>query len=136
MKYIFLILSIALTVSVAGQKNEDSKIIIKLDDSSGIYKKVKTALINSEFIVKDIESKDTLKTYSREYKGIHCVAVAVINNNEVNLFGFYGLKKMDYIGFTHSPKGYKKILYFRGSKGWELLMQVAKQVGGNVTFER
>jgi len=119
-----------------GQKSDDSKIVIKINDTSSIYQQVKYSLVNSNFIVKDNGNKDTLETYYQEYEGIYCVAKAIIKGNTIILSGAYGLKKMDDFGYTQAPKGYNRITYFKGSKGWKLLMKVANKINGQITFEK
>ena len=132
---LFIILFPAFTKA---QKAEDTKIIITLNDNVDLYKKVKIALVNTDFIVKDNYNLDTLTTYSREFTSFpgFCVTSAVLRNNTVTISGFYGLKRIDEFGYTQSNKNYQKIIYYRGSKSWELLMQVAEKIGGQITFSK
>src|SRR5262245_2190314 len=102
LRYFFLILILTTSISSFSQKDGDTKIIIKLIDTTEIYNKVKYALVNSEFIVKDNGNKDTLTTYIQEYSGIFCKATAIIENNIVTLSGVYGLKRIDDFGYTNS----------------------------------
>lgn len=118
------------------QKEGNSKIIIKLNDSVGIYNKVKYALVNSEFIVKDNGNKDTLTTYIQEYSGIFCKVTAIIENNTVILSGVYGLKRIDEFGYTGNPKKYQDIIYYKGSQSWKLLRYVASLIGEDVSFSQ
>jgi hypothetical protein len=120
------------------QRDDDSKIIITLPDSIDLYKKVKIAMVNTDFIVKDNYNLDTLTTYSREFTDMpgHCIAIAILKNNTVTLFGFYSLKRIDWFGFTRSSNNFQKIIYFRGSKSWKLLMQIAKEIGSEITFSK
>jgi hypothetical protein len=134
MKSIFTLCILFGAISLFGQKSEDTKIIITISDSTGIYEKVKHSLVNTDFMVKDNGNRDTLITYSREYDGIYCMARAVINGYTITLTGSYGLKKMDDWGYTQSPKSYNRIIYYKGSKGWKLLMQVANRLGGQITY--
>lgn len=64
MRHLFIISILLISTHSFGQKEGNSKIIIKLKDSVGIYNKVKYALVNSEFIVKDNGNEDTLTTYT------------------------------------------------------------------------
>jgi cytoplasmic iron level regulating protein YaaA (DUF328/UPF0246 family) len=118
------------------QKEGNSKIIIKLNDSVGIYNKVKYALVNSEFIVKDNGNKDTLTTYIQEYSGIFCKLTAIIESNTVKLSGVYGLKRIDEFGYTGNPKKYQDIIYYKGSQSWKLLRYVASLIGEDVSFSQ
>lgn len=135
MKLIFFLI-ILCPVLTNAQKVEDTKIIITLNDSIDLYKKVKTALVNLDFIVKDNYNVDTLTTYPREFSSIpgQCRLTAIIKGNTVTMTGVYGLKRIDDFGYTQSPKDYQKIMYYKGSKGWELLKGVAEKINGQITF--
>jgi hypothetical protein len=136
MKIIFALSILFGAVPLFGQKNDDTKIIITINDSTGIYEKVKYSLVNNDFMVKDNGNRDTLTTYSMEYHGIYCMARAIIKDYTVTLTGAYGLKKLDDWGYTQSPKSYNRIIYYKGSKGWKLLMEVANRMGGQLTYSR
>jgi hypothetical protein len=110
------------------QKEGNSRIIIKLSDSAGIYNKVKYALVNSEFIVKDNGNRDTLKTYTQEYSGVFCKITAIIEGSTVILSGVYG--------YTGNPKKYQDIIYYKGSQSWRLLRHVASLIGDEISFSQ
>jgi len=136
MKIIF-VLSILFGVSpLFGQKSDDSKIIITINDSTGIYNKVKYSLVYYDFIVKDNGNRDTLTTYSNEFDGIHCIVRAIIKDNTVTLTGVYGLKRINGWGYTQSPNDYNQIIYYKASESWRLLMKVANRIGGQITFSK
>ena len=137
MKIIFFLL-LASSFSVSAQKTEDTKIKITLSNSIDVYKKVKIALINADFIVKDNYNLDTLTTYSREFTNMagHCVAVAIINENTVTLTAFYSLKRLNFIGLTQSSNDFQKVMYYKSSKSWDVLMQVAEGIGGKIEFSK
>ena len=137
MKFIFL-LFIASPLFISAQKVEDTKIRITLPDTIDIYKKVKIALVNADFIVKENYNLDTLTTYSREFTNMvgHCVIVSILKNNTVTLSGFYSLKRMNFIGLTQSSNDFQKIMYYKSSKSWDLLMQVAEGIGGDIIFNK
>ncbi len=120
------------------QKIDDTKIIITLSDKTDLYKKVKIALVDLDFIVKDNYNIDTLTTYPREFSGIpgHCRITAIIRDNTVTLSGVYGLTKIDDFGYTRSAKEYQRIIYYKGSKGWDILKTVAEKVGGQMAFSK
>ena len=134
MRNVFLLIMLLVWQYSFSQKEEDSKIIIRLSDSTGIYNKVKYALVNSEFIVKDNGNRDTLTTYMQDYSGIFCKATATIERNTVILSGVYGLKRLDEFGYTNNPNKYQDIKYFKGSKGWKILAHVASLVGGEIFY--
>ena len=137
MKLLFILLLLC-PFLVNAQKNDDTKIIVTLNDSIDIYKKVKIALVDLDFIVKDNYNVDTLTTYSREFSNIpgQCRLTAIIKGNTVTLTGVYGLTKIDDFGYTRSAKENQRIIYYKGSKGWELLKTVAERLGGQMTFSK
>lgn len=136
MKYLLLALILIISTRSFSQKEGDTKIIITLSDSVGIYNKVKYALVNSEFIVKDNGNKDTLTTYTQEYSGVFCKATAIIEGNIVTLSGVFGLKRIDQLGYTNNPKKYQPITYFSGSQSWRLIRYVASLIGGEISFSQ
>lgn len=136
MQYLVLISMLLSSICSFSQKEGNSNIIIKLNDSVGIYNKVKYALVNSEFIVKDNGNKDTLTTYIQEYSGIFCKVTAIIESNTVILSGVYGLKRIDEFGYTGNPKKYQDIIYYKGSQSWKLLRYVASLIGEDVSFSQ
>jgi len=94
--------------------------------------------VNADFIVKDNYNLDTLTTYSREFTNMagHCVAVAIINENTVTLTGFYSLKRLNFIGLTQSSNDFQKVMYYKSSKSWEVLMLIAEGIGGRIDFSK
>jgi hypothetical protein len=135
---LFVILLLLCPILAHAQKKEDTKIIVTLNDSTDIYKKVKIVLVDLDFIVKDNYNVDTLTTYSREFSNIPgaCRLSAVIKGNTVTISGIYGLIQIDDFGYTRSAKENKNIIYYKGSKGWELLKTIAEKIGGQITFSR
>lgn len=133
---LLIILSLLCPLLVHSQKNEDTKIIVALNDSIDIYKKVKIALVDLDFIVKENYNADTLTTYSREFSNIPgaCRLTAIIKGTTVTLTGIYGLTKIDDFGYTRSAKETQRIIYYKGSKGWELLKTIAERLGGQMAF--
>ena len=134
---IITILSLAVFTNTYSQKNEDSKIIVTVSDSAELYKRVKIALVNSDFIVKDNYNKDTLTTYPMEMKSIpgYALVTAIITGNTVTFSGAYGLIKINDWGYTVTPKNYQRIIYYKGSKTWKLLKQAADKLGGQITYD-
>lgn len=135
---VLLSLLILFSAGTIAQKAQDSQIIISLSDTIDLYKKVKIAMVNADFIVKDNYNLDTLTTYSRELttQPGHCVAVAILKKNKVIISGFYSLKKMNLFGYTRSSANFEKIHYYKGSNSWNLLMQIAEGIGGEISFSK
>jgi hypothetical protein len=136
LKQLLLIPSLLIASFVFAQRNDDRKIIIAVTDTINIYEKVKYALVNMDFMVKDNGHKDSITTYSRESNGIYCAARAIIEGNIVTLTGVYGLKRIDDWGYTQSPKNYRSIIYYKGSKTWKIPEQVANRIGGEITYDK
>ena len=64
----------------------------------------------------------------------YCVFRAEIKDSLVVLSGVYGMKKLDDWGYTTSPKKYKPIIYYKGSKTWRFLQKVAETIGNKITY--
>lgn len=133
---ILKILALLIFVNSYSKKKDDSKIIMTVTDTAELYKRVKIALVNSDFIVKDNYNKDTLTTYAMEMKTIpgYALVKAIITGNTITFSGVYGLIKINDWGYTVTPKNYQRIIYYKGSKTWKLLKQVAEKVGGQITY--
>jgi hypothetical protein len=120
------------------QDGGSKKIIITFSDSSNLYEKIKIAFAKNDFIIREEGRVDTLTTHLREMKSMpgYCSLIAAINGNTVILSGFYGLKKMNLIGFAKLPKDFKPIIYFSGSKTWRLMMTVAQNIGSDISYSK
>jgi len=127
-----------LITSAFSQKSGDKKIIITLPNDSALYEEAKVALAKHDFSIREDGNKDTITTHLREFRTIpgYCIFSAVINGNTITLSGIYGLKKRNVVGYTTAPKDYKPITYYSGSKGWRLLMSVAEEMRGSISFSK
>jgi|GEM_PF-1793170 len=127
-----------LITSAFSQKSGDKKIIITFPNDSALYEKAKLVLAKHDFSIREDGNKDTITTQLREFRTIpgYCIFNAVINGNTITLSGIYGLKKRNIVGYTTAPKDYKSITYYSGSKGWRLLMSVAEEMGGQISFSK
>jgi len=135
MKYFITLLLLSLTINCFSQNKFDRKIKITLPDSVGIYEKARQALISNEFVVKDNHNKDTLTTYVRECSKLGYAFVrAELVNNTIILSGAYGEKKLNYFGYTITPKGYQDIIYYKGSQSWKLLVKIAEDLHGEISY--
>lgn len=134
-KYVLLSLFSFFSITlIHSQKKEDSKIVITVKDTVDMYEKVRTAFVRSNFLVKDLNIADTIITYPTEFNGLYTTAFAIFNNNTVTLSGRYSLKKVDYFGYNSTSKDSKRIIYYKGSKTWRILMEVAKMIGGDIFY--
>ena len=137
-RLLFIVLLSGLTASGYCQSSGDSKILVTLQDTTGLYDKVRLALIKNDFIVKDDRIKDTLTTYPAELKTMagHAVLRAVVTGFVVELTGIYSLKKLNSFGYTKPGKDSQRIVYYRGSKTWKILEKVAETIGGQLSFAK
>lgn len=137
-KELFTVFLLTIFFSARAQKKFDSRIIITLSDTSGRYEIVKRALVNCDFIVKDNGNKDTLTTYSRNIGSIqgYTIVNAVISGNTVIISGAFGLNKLDYWGYTTFPNAYDRIIYYKGSKTWKTLTDIANRIPGTISYSK
>ena len=62
---------------------------------------------------------------------------AIISGNTVTLSGIYGLNTLDLWGrYVNLPKGYNRVIYYKESKTWRILMDVAIKMQGELTFSK
>jgi len=113
----------------------NTKIIVTVSDTAGLYEKVRLNLVNADFIVKDTRRTDTIITYPRDTQPMgYVTAVASISGNTVTFWGFVGWKKMDALGYTVAPKDFEKIYYYKTGKAWKVLLNQAKALGGSMAY--
>jgi hypothetical protein len=130
-----LIIILLLPVFTFAQSKGDKKIVVTVNYPN-IYEKLKIALVKEDFIVKEDGNTDTVTTYPREFKNIpgYAIAQAEIKGNTIILSGSYGLTRLDDYKYTRTPKNYKPIIYYKGSRGWKLLMQIADKLDGKISY--
>ncbi len=135
MKLFILATSIFFATSLFSQNKADTRILIKIKDTSNTYEKVKYALVNEEFIVKDNGRRDTLTTYAHGFNALFCIVQAALFRDSVVIRGWYGVKRLDDFTVTSGPSNYKPVLYF-GGRGdmWKHLMNVAKRIGDEINY--
>ncbi|MEO6135659.1 MAG: hypothetical protein ABIP35_10930 [Ginsengibacter sp.] len=138
LKSILLFIFYSTPLFSLGQSKGDTKIIVSLNDTTGVYDKVKLTLIKNNFIVKEDKNKDTLSTYPSELQTLPGTAVvwAVINEHHIELSGIYSLKKLNYFGMTKPGKNSNQIMFYRGSKTWKVLERIAGMLGGQIAFSK
>ena len=135
MKYFLLFLCSICFVFAYSQKTYNSKINVTPNDTVDPRKQVKTAFIKNNFVVTDLDS-DTISTYPKEVKGIsgYTFAIAIIKSNKVTFSGFYGVKKVNFLGVTIDSNEHKKIIKYNGSKTWPLLENIARTINGEISY--
>lgn len=120
------------------QTFEDSRVIVTLSDSTDLYKKVKIALVNNNFVVMDNYNIDTLTTYPRSMENVqgYIMLKAIIRGNMVEFSGAFGLTRIDGWGYTLTPKYYQRVIYYKGSRTWKLMRQMAEKLGGAISYSK
>ena len=138
MKIILLSLITLLPIYLFAQYNDDQKILIKFDNELNIYNRVKDAFVLKDFLVKDLSNKDVVLTYPYNYTKIDAFVIckAIINGNTVSLSGEWGKSGANLSSDNVIPKNYKPIVYYKGSKTWQLLVEVASLMGGEISFSK
>lgn len=135
MKLIIGSILILISLPAASQKSLDTRIIVTVSDTAGLYEKVRMAFVNSDFIVKDTRRIDTLATYPRDSKPLgYVTALAAINGNTVTIWGFSANRQMNMLGYTVAPDEFTKVYYYKTGKGWKLLLTVAKALNGQLAY--
>jgi hypothetical protein len=123
-------------LSVNAQKELDSIIKLTVHDTTNLYNRIKWTMIDYDFIVKDLPSRDTIKTYPREFlNNDFMIANAIIKGNTIKFFGIWGSRKLSIVGYSLSPKDYSRIIYYKGCVEWKILRKVAESIGGFISFE-
>ena len=116
---------------VSAQKEGDKKIIVKVADTSNFYTKVKLAIIQAGFTVRD-DMNYTLLTSNVEVKKHlgYTIVKARISNDTVTIWGLYSNKNKNLYGIEIAPGTYNNILYFKNNKGhgWDILYAIATKI--------
>lgn len=124
-----MVLSILMAFDASAQTTGDSRVFTTMQDTSGIYIRVKRALIKSGFTVRDDMDPTTLTTNLSIVKHLgYTILRAEINNDTVVISGFYCNKKFDLKGDEIEPGTYKKIRYFKGGWGWDILKNIGNEI--------
>lgn len=120
------------------QKKFDSKIIVTTTDTVDLYHKVRTYMITNNFIVKDLDGSKRITTYPRGIGTFPGFAIVNIEfrENIITLYGYYGLNMTDGFGYNYAPKDYQSIIYYKSSKTWRILMEIANSIGGQITYSK
>lgn len=110
------------------QKSLNTRVIVTLPDTTGLYEKVRLALVKSDFIVKEDGNRDTLTTYPFNKSTTYVFAYAAIKGNVITFWGFFADTHGNLMGATVLPskKEYKKIFYFNGDKYWKKHVSITK----------
>jgi hypothetical protein len=135
-KTVFAFLLSVLSILVHAQKIGDSVIILQVADTSNLYNRAKWSMINLEFIVKDLPSRDTIKTYAREFlNDDYMILTAEIKGDNIKFSGIWGSRKLSWFGTSLSTRDYKQIIYYKGCVEWRVTRQIAEGIGDALAFK-
>ena len=121
------------------QSKGDSKIVITVNKKDSLYNKVKQALTQNNFIVKDDGHKTVINTYPRKLEktsNCYSIAKAEISGNTIILSGLCGNKQIEDFSKAAPPEDYKPVTYLKRSIAWKLLMDVVNEMDGQVSFAK
>lgn len=136
MRIFFIGFFITASIYSFSQEKNSTKIIVALTDTSDIQLKIKKAFAKHNLIAKEYIDSDTLSSFPSEQNGLYVIVYAEIKGSDISLFGLYGLKRLDSFGYSHAANSYKKILYYKSSKSWPILMQVAESLEGEISYSK
>lgn len=137
MKTILLITLFVFSFCAKAQKNFDNKILVTVSDTSNLYETVRTAMINADFVVKNEHTRGTLNSFPRYLLKIgYETVMCSINNNVVSISGYYSLTKVNTLGMPTKSgrKDQQRVIYYKGSKTWELMAVIALTIPGHVQY--
>jgi len=138
MRLLLVSLLLFYTIKSHGQNYLDKKIIVSVKDTNNIYQKVKIALGKHKFQTVEDGNDSVVTTFPRDLRTIpgYALAKVEIQKDSVTISGIYGFIRQNWLGYTRSPNSYKNIMYMKGSKLWPLLMNVAKELEGEITYAK
>lgn len=127
-----------LAMNSFGQKEEDNVIVVHVEDSIDLCKRVRNAITYTDLIIRDDSNCDTLITLSERISGktIFVIAKVRIAGNIVRISGAYGLGMENFWGYPAWPKSYKRITYFKGSEAWLILRRIAIKLDSKMSFDK
>ncbi|RYZ79061.1 MAG: hypothetical protein EOP06_27890 [Proteobacteria bacterium] len=89
MKTIILYTLLSISLNAFGQKSLDTRIIVTVEDSIGIYEKVRMALVEEGFIIVDNRRTDSISTQPFNLKSTtYLLTYAAIKDNTVTIWGY------------------------------------------------
>lgn len=137
MKRLLLIsLSFCVCLVVAAQRGKYSKIIITISDTSDLKQKVKEAFIQTNLIVKEIRSADTIYSYPKEISVPgYLVVKAVIHENTIAIDGVYSFNKLNTSGYERQNAKLKPITSFNNNERWKVVNKIASLIPGEKRYQ-
>lgn len=136
-KVFFCFLLLITFNSSHAQKSLDTRVIVTVSDTAGLYEKVRMAFVDEGIIVVDNRRTDTISTQPFNIKSTtYIMTYASIINNTVTLWGYFADANKNLLGITVNPniKEYQKIFYYPGDKYWKKLNKIALRIPGTLSF--
>ena len=134
-----LIVMLFSAISLFAQpKKDDSQIIVTFADTANKWVQAKNAFIREGFQVWDIPG-DTVRAYPRGFKNIGVIwGLGIIKGNTLILSGIYGFKLTNLMGNDIVPKKSDviHISYYKASKTWKILMNIANRLGSDISYSK
>src|SRR5262245_5349447 len=132
------ILLLCVQINCPGQNEGDNKIAVTVADTSKLYQRTRQAIVNTNLIIREDSKWDTTDNENKkiEKTNIFVIARVTIKSNSIEITGAYGLGYEDFWGYPGWPKGYKPILYFKGSDAWKVLRRIAIKLDGKITYHK
>ena len=130
------IFALTIYITSKAQKVDDNRIVVTLDDTTNIHKRVRQAIVFTDFIVREDSKPDSLITYAERIfnSTIFVIAKAVIKGNTVEISGAYGLGYQDFWGFPGWPRSYNEVIYYKESESWKIIRRIALKLDGKLSF--
>ena len=138
MKGFFVSLFSICTLQSFGQNYLDKKIVVTVNDTSGLYQRVRIAFGSNDFQVKEDGNYSAVTTFARELKKTpgYIISRADISGNTVTITGRYGLLRIDDWGRTRDNGNWKDLVYMKNSKIWTVLEKVADKIKGEKSYSK
>jgi len=135
-KVFWTIFALIIFFKSEAQKVDDNRIVVTLDDTTNIQKRVRQAVVFTDFIVREDSKPDSLITYAERIfnSTIFVIAKVVIKGNTVEISGAYGLGYQDFWGFPDWPRGYNEVIYYKESESWKIIRKIALKLDGKLSF--
>ena len=135
-KAFWMIFVLTIFIKLEAQKVDDNRIVVTLDDTTNIHKRVRQAVVFTDFIVREDSKPDSLITYAERIfnSTIFVIAKVVIIGNKVEISGAYGLGYQDFWGFPDWPRGYNEVIYYKESESWKIIRKIALKLDGKLSF--
>lgn len=137
MNRVFFCILLLITSNTYAQKSLDTRVIVTVSDTVGLYEKVRMAFVDESIIVIENRRTDTISTQPFNIKSTtYIMTYACIKNNTVSLWGYFADANTNLLGITVNPnkKEYQKIFYYPGDKYWKKLNKIALRIPGTLSF--